>query len=114
MDDDTGQAHVDGGDSLAKIEKLRTDFAREAGEVRSLADLEELRSCYVGRKRGRLTAIFDTLGSLPGEVRGRVGRAANDARQEITKQLEEIKASLNRDVGDDVPTLDVTLPGRRD
>ena len=95
MDDDTGQAHVDGGDSLAKIERLRTDFAREAGEVRSLPELEELRSCYVGRKRGRLTAIFDTMGSLPGDVRGRVGRAANDARQEITKQLEEIKAGLN-------------------
>ena len=112
MDDDTGQAHVDGGDSLAKIERLRTDFVRDAGEVRSLAELEELRSCYVGRKRGRLTAIFDTMGSLPGEVRGRVGRAANDARQEITRQLGEIKASLNKDVGNEVTPLDVTLPGR--
>ena len=112
MDDETGQAHVDGGDSLAKIEGLRTDFADEAGEVRNLAELEELRSRYVGRKRGQLTAIFDSMGTLPPEARGPVGRAANHARQEITRQLGEIKASLNKDVRNEVPPLDVTLPGR--
>ena len=112
MDDETGQAHVDGGDSLAKIEGLRTDFADEAGEVRNLAELEELRSRYVGRKRGQLTAIFDSMGTLPPEARGPVGRAANHARKELTRQLGEIKASLNKDVRNEVPPLDVTLPGR--
>ncbi len=114
MDDETGQAQADGGDPLAEIEALRADFEGEAGEARDAAGLEDVRARYLGRKRGRLTAIFDRMGDLPPESRGAVGRAANDARQAISARLAEIEAGLREDAPTESVTLDVTLPGRSD
>ena len=114
MDDETGQAHAGGGDPLAEIEALRTDFEGEAGEVRDAAGLEDVRARYLGRKRGRLTAVFDGMRNLPPESRGAVGRAANDAREAVSARLAEIEADLRDDAATESVALDVTLPGRGD
>lgn len=113
MDDQTGHANADGNDPLAEIEVLRNDFANDALEVCDAIGLEEVRSRYLGRKRGRLTAIFDSMGDLRPDARASVGRAANDARQAITSRLAEIRAGLGKDSTIKTPFLDVTLPGRR-
>ena len=114
MDDETGQAHLGDGDPLAEIEALRTDFEDEARGVRDAADLEELRARYVGRKRGRLTAVFNGMRDLSPESRGAVGRATNDARQAVSARLAEIEADLRQNAATESVTLDVTLPGRSD
>ncbi|MCH7825383.1 MAG: phenylalanine--tRNA ligase subunit alpha [Acidobacteria bacterium] len=96
------------------MEALRTDFEGEAGEVRDAAGLEDVRARYLGRKRGRLTAVFDGMRNLPPESRGAVGRAANDAREAVSARLAEIEADLRDDAATESVALDVTLPGRGD
>jgi phenylalanyl-tRNA synthetase alpha chain len=100
-------------DPLGEIEALQRDFAGETGEVGDAATLEDLRARYVGRKRGRLTAVFDGMRQVSPELRGAVGRAANLARQAIEARLSELEAQLasSADAAGDAP-LDVTLPGR--
>lgn len=76
--------------------------------------LELLRSKYLGKK-GQLTEILKTLGSLDQEERRRVGQVVNEvktkvfaalqARQEQLKNF-ELEAKLAEE------TIDVTLPGR--
>ena len=114
MDDETERAHPGDGDPLAEIEALRADFEDEAGEVRDAADLDDLRARYLGRKRGRLTAVFDGMRDLPPESRGAVGRAANDARQAVSARLAEIEVDLRENAATESVALDVTLPGRGD
>ncbi len=116
MADDTGQVNPDGSssDPLVEIEALLQDFESEAVGVRTQPELDELRARYVGRKRGRLTAVFDGLRELAPEARGAVGRDANQARGAIAARLDEIAAVLE---SQDLPAgdqLDVTLPGRID
>jgi len=114
VDDETGQTPAGGGDPLAEIEALRTDFEGEAEGVRDAAGLDDLRARYLGRKRGRLTAVFNGMRDLPPESRGAVGRAANEARQAISSRLAEIEAGLRDSGATEADALDVTLPGRSD
>ncbi len=107
MDEDTGN------DPLAEIEALGRDFDSEAGQVCDQPALDELRARYLGRKRGRLTAVFDGLRDVAAESRGAVGRAANQARQTITQRLGEVEEQLAaQQSAADAVAIDVTLPGR--
>jgi len=113
VDENKGTAAGSTGDPLAEVDALARDFEADAGEVRDAPALEELRARYIGRKRGRLTAVFDGLRDAAPESRGVVGKAANRARQIIEKRLGEIQTDLAAAVDEDTATdLDVTLPGR--
>ena len=114
MDDDNagGQASTP-SDPVAAIESLLSSFETEAAEVSDAAGLEDLRARYVGRRRGQLTAVFDSLRDLPAEKKGEVGRAANEARKTIEAKLEAMAAGIDSDKPSAAaPVLDVTLPGR--
>ena len=98
---------------LERIEEIRARAAAAIEAARSSAELEELRVGHLGR-RAELTTILRGIASLPQEERGRVGAAANRARQELESLLEEaaerlgaaeLEAGLARD------RVDVTLPG---
>jgi phenylalanyl-tRNA synthetase alpha chain len=93
------------------------EIGREAGSAieaaRGTAELEDLRIHYLGRK-AELTAILRGIAELPSEERGRVGAAANQARQTLEQELAlraeqlggaELQARLLSDA------IDVTLPG---
>ncbi len=101
-------------DPLAEIRDLLRDFEGEAVEVRDQPGLDELRARYIGRKRGRLTAVFDGLRNVAKESRGEVGRAANHARSTIEARLDELSGSLSTTADEGAEQLDVTLPGRVD
>ena len=113
MDEDNGTPAGATNDPIAEIDALVRDFEQAAGEVRDTPALEELRARTIGRKRGRLTAVFDGLRDLAPETRGTVGKAANQARQLIEKRLGEIETQLTA-AADQLTAidLDVTLPGR--
>ena len=114
MDDDAGRVDTPGtpSDPLAEVESLQQAFEDEAGEVRDEAAVEELRARYLGRRRGRLTAVFDGLRDLAPEDRGAVGRAANVARKALEARLDELAHQVADIASDDTTPLDVTLPGR--
>jgi len=114
MDDDAGRVETPGtpSDPLAEVESLRRAFEGEAVEVRDPAGVEELRARYLGRRRGRLTAVFDGLRDLAPEDRGAVGRAANVARKALEARLGELTLEVGNIASEEATPVDVTLPGR--
>jgi phenylalanyl-tRNA synthetase alpha chain len=100
-------------DTRARIEELRREAVAAIDEVSSVAELDELRVRYLGRK-AELTAILRGIGELPPAERGPVGSAANDARQALERLLDRRRAALDaaeldRELA--VDAVDVTLPG---
>jgi phenylalanyl-tRNA synthetase alpha chain len=98
---------------MADLAQLRTEAEAAVGAAGSAAELEELRVRYLGRK-SELTAALRSIGELPPEQRGQVGKQANEVRQALEALLErrtaELEASeLDRRLSGD--RLDVTLPG---
>jgi phenylalanyl-tRNA synthetase alpha chain len=90
--------------------------AEGEGAIRAAAssdELEELRVRFLGRK-SQLTATLRSIGELPPDQRGPVGKSANEVRQAlealIAQRTEELRASeLDRRLSED--RIDVTLPG---
>jgi len=101
----------------ALIGAILAEFEAAAGQVADLAALEELQASYLGRKRGRLTAVFQELRGLDAEAKRVVGAEANRARQAIDARIQEIAERLRsaaREVRVRAEAVDVTLPGTPD
>src|SRR3954454_20638532 len=93
------------------------DIAREAREAitsaTSTGALEQIRVQFLGRK-AELPNLLRGVADLAPEERGRVGKAANQARQSLEALVEERLAALeaqelDRRLVED--RVDVTLPG---
>jgi phenylalanyl-tRNA synthetase alpha chain len=95
------------------FEAIRQAAEKDVAAASSVKDLEEVRVRYLGRK-SELTTALRSIGDLPSEERGKVGQAANAAREALEaliggriRELEdaELDARLSED------RIDVTLPG---
>jgi phenylalanyl-tRNA synthetase alpha chain len=98
---------------MPDLAQLRTEAESAIEAAGSAAELEELRVRYLGR-RSELTAALRSIGELPPEQRGPVGKEANEVRRALEALLErrtaELEAAeLDRRLAED--RLDVTLPG---
>ena len=96
-----------------KLEEIRARAEAELQKIDSLADLEVLRVQVLGKK-GELTAILKSMGSLSAEERPKMGQLANEVRQSIeamltekTKQLKE--EQMRREI-EATPVFDVSAP----
>ena len=96
-----------------KLEEIRARAEAELQKIDSLADLEALRVQVLGKK-GELTAILKSMGSLSAEERQKMGQLANEVRQSIeamltekTKQLKE--EQMRREI-EATPVFDVSAP----
>ena len=96
-----------------KLEEIRARAEAELQKIDSLADLEALRVQVLGKK-GELTAILKSMGSLSEEERPKMGQLANEVRQSIeamltekTKQLKE--EQMRREI-EATPVFDVSAP----
>lgn len=79
------------------------------------ADAEELRIRLLGKK-GRLTEILRSMGSLDPEERKTLGQTANSVRSEIEALLDQKFASLKelqKELRFKVERIDVTEPGKQ-
>src|SRR3954463_11579751 len=100
-------------DAPARLQEIRAEAESAIAAAGSTPELEELRVRYLGRKSD-LTAMLRSIGDLPPEQRGPVGKQANEVRQALEALLErrtsELETSeLDRRLVED--RLDVTLPG---
>jgi phenylalanyl-tRNA synthetase alpha chain len=98
---------------LERIAELRRKAEAEIASAGGLAELEEVRVRYLGRK-SELTGILRGIGQLPAGDRGPVGEAGNQAREALEEELETRRqelegAKLERELAGD--RIDVTLPG---
>lgn len=99
------------------VDSIVERFEQEASEVVDLGALDELRAAYLGRKRGAITAVFQSLRNLDGDAKRAAGAAANQARQHLTARLEQLEAELQARAAaerEKSETVDVTLPAAPD
>ena len=96
-----------------RFDEIRQEAEAAIGSAGSSAELEELRVRYLGRK-AELTQALRSIGELPADQRGPLGKSANQVKQSIESLIEsrggELEASeLDRRLVED--RIDVTLPG---
>ena len=95
------------------LKKIREEAVKRLSEVRDMAELDELRVKYLGKK-GELTSILKQMGSLPAEERPQFGKLANEVRTEIEDRLSETLKTLSDRALEaklSAEALDVTFPG---
>jgi phenylalanyl-tRNA synthetase alpha chain len=98
--------------SDSQIAALRADFERDLATATTAAALRTVRDRYLSRKGGLVSGLLKSLGSAPAEVRPRLGKLANDLRQQIEFQLDERIAAAEAD-RPPAGAVDLTLPGRQ-
>jgi phenylalanyl-tRNA synthetase alpha chain len=98
--------------SDSQIEVLRADFERDLAGATTAAALRAVRDRYLARKGGLVSGLLKSLGSAPPDVRPRLGKLANDLRQQIESQLDERIAAAEAD-RPPAGAVDLTLPGRQ-
>jgi phenylalanyl-tRNA synthetase alpha chain len=98
---------------MPDLQQLRAEAQAAIAAAASPSELEELRVRYLGR-RSELTQALRSIGELPPDQRGAVGKEANEVRRALEALLRErggeLEASeLDRRLAED--RIDVTLPG---
>ena len=99
---------------MDELATLETDLLTQIAAAADLAALEAIRVAALGRK-GRITELMKTLGSLDAAERKARGQAFNETKERIAAALDERKADLEAAAMDArlaTETLDVTLPVR--
>ncbi|MGB9777298.1 MAG: phenylalanine--tRNA ligase subunit alpha [Anaerolineae bacterium] len=99
---------------LEQLAQLETEALQALEQARTPEDLDRWYHAYLGRK-GALTAILRSVGSLPPEERPAVGQRANEIKRRLeaacAARTEAVRqAQLAREL--EAGAIDVTLPGR--
>ncbi len=97
------------------LTEILNEAKERLGIAATIADAEEVRVRLLGKK-GRLTEILRSMGSLDPEERRTLGQAANSVRAEIEALLEERFSSLKeaeKNIRFMAERIDVTEPGRQ-
>jgi phenylalanyl-tRNA synthetase alpha chain len=100
-------------DTAARLAEIRGEAQAAIEAAPTAATLEELRVRYLGRK-SELTGMLRSIGELPSDQRGPVGKDANEVKRALETQLEERTAALEAAELDErlrTDAVDVTLPG---
>ncbi|MDH3393705.1 MAG: phenylalanine--tRNA ligase subunit alpha, partial [Desulfobulbaceae bacterium] len=97
-------------DEILRLKAEATSTLAELGKD----DLEPFRVKYLGRK-GLFTSLMRQLGKAPAEDRPRLGKLANDIKQELAQAFAARQDELGAGNGGgskDAPRLDLSLQGR--
>lgn len=97
-----------------KPQQLATDAVGHIDSASDLNVLESLRVQYLGKK-GELTGLLKTVGTLPAEQRAAFGQSVNEAKVRVQHAIEVKGESLrqgqiNSQLASD--RIDITAPGR--
>ncbi len=95
-----------------RIEGLRKAFEREAAKAGDAKSLEELRTAFLGRKKGHVTLLFEDLKAVPAENKREAGRQVNAFKTFVQDGLLVLEGRV-RSNGRPARAVDLTLPGRK-
>ena len=101
--------------TLARLQAIAAEAQEEATRASTLAELEQVRVRFLGRK-GEFAAIGKALSSMSDEERRAVGKASNEARAAIESALAsrtQVLQAPEREARLEADRVDVTLPGRK-
>ena len=92
--------------------QLQAEAETKLSTLENLKDLEELRVRYLGRK-GLFTSLLRQLGQVSAEDRPRLGKLANQIKEELDQKFTAKKSELaESDTGAAKGLDDLSLPGR--
>ncbi|HEV2723605.1 MAG TPA: phenylalanine--tRNA ligase subunit alpha, partial [Thermoleophilaceae bacterium] len=97
----------------ARLQEIRAEAEAAIAGAGSSAAVEELRVRYLGRK-AELTTMLRSIGELPPEQRGPVGKGGNEVKRALESLLERRTSELEASELDEAlrsDRVDVTLPG---
>lgn len=100
---------------LTKLEEIRLGMLEKLTQATDKQALEQLRVAVLGRK-GELTGILRSMGSMSAEERPVFGKRVNELREQIEEALDKRAAELEaaeREMRIKKETLDVTIPGTK-
>lgn len=96
-----------------KLEEIRTRAGQELAALTDLSELENFRVRVLGKK-GELTGILKSMGSLSAQERPKMGQLANEVRQNIETMLSdkvrELKEKALQKEIEAMPVFDVSMP----
>jgi phenylalanyl-tRNA synthetase alpha chain len=98
-------------DTSISPDRALTVFRDELAAVRTHAELQALRTRWIGRKGSWVAAYMEAIAKAPPEERRSIGRLANELKKTVEAAIAEREAALaatRRPAG----AVDVTLPGR--
>ncbi|WP_031516056.1 phenylalanine--tRNA ligase subunit alpha [Desulfofalx alkaliphila] len=96
-----------------KLRNIAAEAKRSLEEAATIAELNNLRVKYLGKK-GELTTVLRGMGSLSAEERPKIGALANKIRAELESLINERNKRLKEEEKGRrlaLETIDVTLPG---
>jgi phenylalanyl-tRNA synthetase alpha chain len=95
-----------------ELRQLQAEAETRLAGLENLKDLEEVRVRYLGRK-GLFTGLLRQLGQVSAEDRPRLGKLANEIKEELEQKFNTRKSELAA-LGTDTPggRDDLSLPGR--
>ncbi|HBD95914.1 MAG: phenylalanine--tRNA ligase subunit alpha [Spirochaetes bacterium GWF1_31_7] len=100
---------------IENIDKIKATAIELISKALSTKELEEIRVNFLGKK-GELTSVLKTLGSLSVEDRPKAGALVNEAKNSIEQILDETISNIkNKELNTLFlnEKIDITLPGRR-
>ena len=99
---------------MEKIKQLQDEALGLIRQAKDLAELDSVRIRFLGKK-GELTEVLKSLGSLSPEERPKVGALVNEAKVVVEVALNDQKVSLQaREQQQKIASekIDITLPGK--
>jgi phenylalanyl-tRNA synthetase alpha chain len=97
--------------SDSEIAELRTRFDQDLATATTESDLRAVRDRYLARKGGLVSTLLKSLGGAPPEHRPRLGKLANELREDIEVRL-TAKLTAATESRPTRGAVDVTLSGR--
>ena len=100
---------------MASAANLFEEARRLIAEAMTEKDTEDVRIRFLGKK-GEMTEVLRSMGKLSAEERKELGKAANEAKEQIAKALAAKAADLKSKAKEarlKAETIDVTEPGVR-
>lgn len=107
----TDQPHTN--DLMQRLDELDHQAIAEIKSSQTDEELDQVRVKYLSKK-GKVTAILRSLGSVDPEIRPQVGARANELRKKIEESIEQRKAEiLQQKLERERSAFDPTVPPRR-
>ena len=97
---------------LDKVKNLRKEFESDLSSAKDIAQLEELRVKYLGRKAGLAVELVKLIKDVPAEEKSNFGKEANILKSHIEKSIDDFKNTIESKLKSaKTHCFDVTLPG---
>ncbi len=95
-----------------QLDQIKKNIEESINDAQNIKSIEEVKVKFLGKK-GELTAILKTMGTLPAEERPKVGQIVNDVRIYAEELIEKTKSKIIEEEINarlKLEKIDVTIP----